>query len=531
MKFLRKLDEAKLEWAAYFLTGIFLSIQTLLLFISDIRSILPFLPDDTAYYFKIVENLHAGNGLSFDGLHKTDGFHPLWLYLLTGVRFFLTGTPESIYRIFLFVQLLLITGSIWLIWITQRRIFGKRIALFGVGLFLLCLFFQSLNGLETALQIFMLCLFFYVGSKFNFLHDCGNFTGFLPGLFLGLIFLARLDMVFLIAALYPLLLSIPAINTREIVFYMKKIVWLTIGIAVVTLPYLIFNYLQFGHIVPISGQLKSSFPLPGLNLRFDFKILDYLTIFPSLILALGYIGWFIKQRQSGISISAERKYYRGFTFLLANSIVLHFLYYTLFMRWEHSNWAFYYYNLIPLLVSAEVLTKWLRGMSNTRKNFLSLSFTLGVCLVLMFKSATRISNGKLQNWHSIAYEAALWSRAETPKEAVFAMVDAGNFSYFSERKVINLDGLVNNLEFQNALNGRALNGYLKNNKVTYLVMADTAGKFQYIDKDKEIRAIAFESFLSHTMSDPVIVRGQNMCKSIPWNGPNGPTSFVIWKLD
>ncbi|HVP14200.1 MAG TPA: hypothetical protein VMS88_01575, partial [Terriglobales bacterium] len=41
--------------------------------------------DDAFYYFTIARNLAAGHGATFDGLAPTNGFHPLWLLLLTPV--------------------------------------------------------------------------------------------------------------------------------------------------------------------------------------------------------------------------------------------------------------------------------------------------------------------------------------------------------------------------------------------------------------------------------------------------------------
>ena len=39
--------------------------------------------DDAYYYFQIARNLADGGGVSFDGETPTNGFHPLWLVLLT----------------------------------------------------------------------------------------------------------------------------------------------------------------------------------------------------------------------------------------------------------------------------------------------------------------------------------------------------------------------------------------------------------------------------------------------------------------
>jgi hypothetical protein len=43
------------------------------------------LQDDAYYYFGVARHLSAGHGFTFDGLHPTNGFHPLWLGLCTAI--------------------------------------------------------------------------------------------------------------------------------------------------------------------------------------------------------------------------------------------------------------------------------------------------------------------------------------------------------------------------------------------------------------------------------------------------------------
>ena len=47
--------------------------------IEDLKQIIS---DDAFYYFTIARNIAIGNGVSFDGLSPTNGFHPLYVILL-----------------------------------------------------------------------------------------------------------------------------------------------------------------------------------------------------------------------------------------------------------------------------------------------------------------------------------------------------------------------------------------------------------------------------------------------------------------
>jgi hypothetical protein len=111
------------------------------------------------------------------------------------------------------------------------------------------------------------------------------------------------------------------------------------------------------------------------------------------------------------------------------------------------------------------------------------------------------------------------------------MVDAGNFSFFSQRKVINLDGLVNDFAFQDTLNNRALNEYLRKNNVSYLIIADTTGKFSYDHKDKNTYSVSFESHFYHSFSDPIKLTSDAVVAEYSWRNAEGPTKFMIWKIN
>ncbi len=38
-----------------------------------------FIRDDAYYYFKVAQNISEGHGSTFDGIHSTNGYHPLWM--------------------------------------------------------------------------------------------------------------------------------------------------------------------------------------------------------------------------------------------------------------------------------------------------------------------------------------------------------------------------------------------------------------------------------------------------------------------
>ena len=67
------------------------------------------------------------------------------------------------------------------------------------------------------------------------------------------------------------------------------------------------------------------------------------------------------------------------------------------------------------------------------------------------------------------YDAAMWIRSSTPEESIVAAYNAGTMGFFSGRRVINLDGYINEKAFRKKVKQLGLLGYLVTNRVTYLV--------------------------------------------------------------
>src|SRR5512142_1356348 len=44
-----------------------------------------YIRDDAYYYFKVAQNISEGHGSTFDGIHATNGYHPLWMLICVPV--------------------------------------------------------------------------------------------------------------------------------------------------------------------------------------------------------------------------------------------------------------------------------------------------------------------------------------------------------------------------------------------------------------------------------------------------------------
>lgn len=52
---------------------------------APLEQTLAVVPDDAFYYFKIAQHIAARHGSTFDGVHPTNGYHPLWMLCLVGL--------------------------------------------------------------------------------------------------------------------------------------------------------------------------------------------------------------------------------------------------------------------------------------------------------------------------------------------------------------------------------------------------------------------------------------------------------------
>lgn len=149
----------------------------------------------------------------------------------------------------------------------------------------------------------------------------------------------------------------------------------------------------------------------------------------------------------------------------------HTFYTLLYVRWAVFAWHFLPLWLLFVLASVDlgdaVLSR-LRGLIWRPSIWICCGLLCVVAGFRMHQTAFGLDHAR--SWCAQAHAAALWEREHTPAGAVFAMKDCGIFGYFSQRTVINLDGLVNELAYQEVLRERRLADYFASEGVDFLVV-------------------------------------------------------------
>ncbi|MEX2161178.1 MAG: hypothetical protein WD751_04610 [Anaerolineales bacterium] len=159
--------------------------------------------DDGFYYFQVARTLAAGHGFTFDGLNPTNGFHPLWLFLITPL--FLLAQFDLLLplRLLLVVSALLSAGTAILLYRLLRRYTSAWVAAFTGLLWIVLPRIHDLTlhtGTEAGLNAFCILLFWYTLVAFSPSKDRKDTLRGLVwlGLLGSLAILARLDNVFIV---------------------------------------------------------------------------------------------------------------------------------------------------------------------------------------------------------------------------------------------------------------------------------------------------------------------------------------------
>ena len=446
--------------------------------------------DDAFYYYQIAYHMAEGRFSTFDGITRTNGYHPLWLFLITPFYWAFDKT-EALFAVKAF-EIALVAGGVALVAVAARVARLPWILLFAV---LPALYAQTgmLFGLEAALVLFMLgllllamCLFAREPARWRWLLAAVAFA--LPW--------ARLECVAVaVAATAALgflewtgrLPGAPAAAPGGVSAGSPRFRLLRLRVAAPLacafagmLVYFAYNGIVFGGVVPVSGPVKALWSQDewelagGYGLAKSFEAFTQLEVFDGeLLIALevvcyAFLVWWLARGSRSREDALLLAFAAGVAGLAAGHLAK-FAHSVLFM---HPSKSFQYWYYVPayLMEALVVPLRCCVGIYLVRRfvaprlprasDVLRLGAIVAAAAVLAvqvdfaapfrFVDAAR-EEVKTKDWHIRAYMGIAVMDRLLPEGTLVGSWDGGAVGYFSRLPVMNVDGLANSYGYKEAM--------------------------------------------------------------------------------
>lgn len=411
--------------------------------------LLAFYEDDFFYYLKVAQNLVAHGMSSFDGVHLTNGYHPLWEAVITGLYTLVKG---QLFFVGLQIITLLAASASY---VGAKALF-KLLGLEGwlADLAALLVSLQGLvlfrGGMEIILTIplgiWLILFMLRRGESPRRL--------FAAGFLASLLALSRLDAIFLVFLLLLAKLWASPRSLRQAPTFFAGTVLFPL--------YLLFNHLYFHSALPVSGRAKQlrlmHFPSwrGPVSLVYPLTHTNLIFVWAALLLfvagcALGY--------RARRSLSRERL---AFLWALLLFPVLHLLVLSAMSDWQL--WGWYSY---PLVFSSIAACALLFGKDAPTKAG-AVTAGLLVCLLSILLLGYVVLGPRAAASYAVSARIAEFMN-EHP--GTYAMGDrAGAVGYLANQPLIQLEGLMMDSAYLNRLQAsEPLSEVLHDYGVTYYV--------------------------------------------------------------
>jgi len=436
--------------------------------------------DDAFFYAQIAYNIATAGLSSFDGINVTNGYHFLWGWMLAAVSFGVSALTHDKH-----VHLLaMVALYFWLVTVTAVT-YGKS---FRHVVLLLCSFFMLTVLMETVLLVILLlfisrsCLGQDVRSTLNDLQLLLAFF---------LIPLVRIDatLIGLIAAF---------------AFYRRPLlaVCLVASTVLGAASQLAFSKILFGEYLSVvtlikagSGSSLAANVLSNLTGENGARLASVITLY---LLALVTVA------------SAPPSQNRFGAAAICTGCLGFVLFHTLFNRVPRPWYYLPCYVILPYIVVTV-------GSAHSLARRLYLA---AHCLLLasyLTLKGVEVTGNHLHGIYRGAMQFARGIRVELSENDKAFMVDGSGFvGYFSERHVVNGDGLVNTFAYARAMRANALGNYLKDNDIRFIITnASISGDYLVNFGGIQVRGDDAEEIIATTAPAPLVEFKLFRLKSAP----------------
>ncbi|MEO1471505.1 MAG: hypothetical protein AAFV86_20900 [Pseudomonadota bacterium] len=481
-----------------------------------------YITEDGYLMLTVARNLAIGNGLSVAGGEiATNGIQPLatFIYALPYVA---TGGDKTTSIAGVIVIMAAIAGlATWAVWRFAAAVLGPMVprigpearwrpvwpmlaaALFSLGPLLM---FHSMNALETGLYtlaVVVTVLFFARLAGTGRAMTLGEQLAF--GALCGTVFLCRNDGAVLVVALFAVrFLQVWLVIGRGVAGFRAAVIEaLPPGLVslAIAAPWLVYNYLLFGSIVPISGHAQSITALFGANAALlPVKLFEHM--FPMLpvpggmelepaVMAVAGIAWgavfvaglVLVWRAGGgmrLAVAAYALYalglaaHYGFNFGAA-----HFM-----SRYLAPTAPLMI--VLALAVAVALVTRATERFGRRAAQGLPVALSAVSVVLCLGLLARELVPGEHEQGH---FQVVRWVEENVGDETWVGAVQTGTLGYWHDR-TLNLDGKVNPDALRARMETGSVREYVVASPIQYL--ADWPGILLWMEDETSPLAQAFE---------------------------------------
>jgi hypothetical protein len=473
----------KIRWATWARVLVTVGVLLLALLPHIIKLLLPlpvltthWISDDAFYYYKTALNLRHGLGSTFDGINLTNGYHPLWMAVCVVLAFLTDAQVPYLYLVWIVTLLLVGLVSLQLYWMFRPAL-GQAWALLlillvnwqwitAIGLF---------TGLETPLYLVLIFALVEYVTRIDLVQTR---HAVLLGILAGLAFLARTDFILLL----PVFVLVAAYKLWKTPHWRRQAILAVLPFALLVLPYLAWNIALTGHVQQISGAVKNleverSGRTWGTVLA-TFR--DYGSFLESTIvpyISQTWIVWPVRVIMLILVVLSLRQILTSIRgdlrlMLLIACAISELAYYGV----AYGSSKLRPWHLILPYIVAQLLFVWCMHVWRDRwKSLGNAMLTVLLTAIVCFAVVATIpsfgfkTQGTLNTGRFYYDEAARWLRENTEPDATIGVWNAGYVGYFSDRRVVNLDGLINGATlYQYLADGRGAWQYAADQRLNYV---------------------------------------------------------------
>jgi len=502
--------------------------------------------DDAYFYLCVGRNLADGLGSTFGDVTSTNGYHPLWQWCVAGIYLIVGDNDLLALRAGMMANVVMVAGSLIMVWVFACRLAPPRLAAASPLLFAFTAT-QNSHMLETWLYVTLVqVLLLWTAGVENTPRLRAWFTHVGLGILAGAIILARLDSALLIAAWFAFV-GWRRIRYLGLAAAIRGGMLEGVSVAAIVLPYVVGNYICFGHFATISSMLKTSFPRPTTMGISSVRFL-VLTI-PGVLTGVLYLirpGLWSRLQRAPATVAGRSGASLGLRVLVVGTLLRTSAVYLFsnYRPWLASYWVdavLVASLLLPSLLVGAPRSSCRLAQERHAKRETGVVVFLYVLPVLWhlfnISCAARVAQTQLDAKRALGQ----WYAQMVPSDAVVFQRDyIGIPTFWSRRRVLDGGGLMNNIEFQEAVTAGRLVSYLQEHGVSY-VMAD---ELEWLEDAPALLAGEYESAtypirsaLTHATAS-LQLRGEweigRYRHEVPRKWPFGDSTvvqtFCLWKL-